>query len=51
MSFYEKLKRFGEILSDLAGLYGEMSEDLPQLHFVGAPAPAKSEVKKIAVTF
>lgn len=49
MSFYQKLKRFGELISELARLYGEMSDELPQLHFVGAPAPAKSEVKKIAV--
>lgn len=49
MSFYEKLKRLGEIISELAGLYGELSDELPQLQFVGAPVPAKSEVKKIAV--
>lgn len=47
MNWYEKVKRFGELISELAGLYGEMSDELPQLHFVGAPVPAKSEVKKI----
>ncbi len=51
MNLYEKLKRFGELISELAGLYGEMSDELPQLHIVGAPAPTKSELKKIAVTF
>lgn len=51
MNTYEKLNRLGEIISELAALYGELSEELPQLHFVGAPAPANSEVKKIAVTF
>ena len=49
MNLYEKVKRFGELISELAGLYGEMSDELPQLHFVGAgDASAKSEVKKIA---
>lgn len=47
MSFYQKLKRFGELISELAGLYGEMSDELPQLHFVGATVPAISEVKKM----
>lgn len=48
MNWYEKVKRFGELISELAGLYGEMSDELPQLHFVGAgDASAKSEVKKI----
>lgn len=48
MNLYEKLKRFGELISELAGLYGEMSDELPQLQFVGAGnASAKSEVKKI----
>lgn len=51
MGLYEKLKRFGEIISELAELYGELSEELPQLHFVGAGASANSEVKKMAVTF
>ncbi|MDE7162794.1 MAG: hypothetical protein K2O44_01785 [Clostridia bacterium] len=51
MNLYEKVKRLGELISELAGLYGEMSDDLPQLHFVGAPVPAGSEVKKIAVTY
>lgn len=52
MSFYQKLKRFGELISELAGLYGEMSDELPQLHFVGiVDAPAGFELKKIAVTF
>lgn len=51
MNTYEKLNRLGEIISELAELYGQLSDELPQLHFVGAPAPAKSEVKKIAVTY
>ena len=52
MNLYEKVKRFGELISELAGLYGEMSDELPQLHVVGAgDADAKSEVKKIAVTY
>lgn len=51
MNLYEKVKRFGELISELAGLYGEMSDELPQLHFVGAPAPAKSELKKIVGMF
>ncbi len=51
MNTYEKLNRLGEIITELAGLYGELSQELPQLHFVGASASAKSEVKKIAVTF
>ena len=46
MNLYEKLKRFGEIISELAGLYGEMTEELPQLYFTGAAAPVKSELKK-----
>lgn len=46
MSFYDNLKRFGEIISELAGLYGELSDELPQLHFVSATAPAGSELKK-----
>ncbi len=52
MNTYEKLNRLGEIIGELAGLYGELSQELPQLHFAGASnAPAESEVKKIAVTF
>lgn len=51
MNLYEKLKRFGELISELAAFYGELSEELPQLHFVGASASAKSEVKKIPRTF
>lgn len=52
MNTYEKLNRLGEIIGELAGLYGELSAELPQLHFVGAyDAAAKSEVKKIAVTY
>ena len=46
MNLYEKLKRFGEIISELAEFYGELSEELPQLHFVGASASAKSDPKK-----
>lgn len=46
MNLYEKLKRFGDIISELAGLYGEMTEELPQLYFTGADAPVKSELKK-----
>ncbi|MGN0807624.1 MAG: hypothetical protein ACI4MN_04155 [Candidatus Coproplasma sp.] len=51
MNTYEKLNRLGEIISELAELYGELSDELPQLHFVGAPVPANSEVKKIAVKY
>ena len=51
MNTYEKLNRLGEIIGELVGLYGELSQELPQLHFVGAGASAKSEVKKIAATF
>lgn len=51
MNTYEKLNRLGEIIGELAGLYGELSAELPQLYFVGANASAKSEVKKIAVMF
>ena len=52
MNTYEKLNRLGDIIGELVGLYGELSQELPQLHFVDARnAPAKSEVKKIAVTF
>ncbi len=51
MNTYEKLNKLGEIIAQLAELYGELSVELPQLHFVGANASAKSEVKKIAVTF
>lgn len=49
MNTYEKLNRLGDIIGELVGLYGELSVELPQLHFVGAcDASAKSEVKKIA---
>lgn len=51
MNLYEKVKRLGELISELAGLYGELSDELPQLHFVGATVLSKSEVKKIVVTF
>ena len=51
MNTYEKLNRLGEIITELAGLYGELSAELPQLYFVGAPVPAGSELKKIVVTF
>ncbi|MGN0823727.1 MAG: hypothetical protein ACI4MB_01510 [Candidatus Coproplasma sp.] len=51
MNTYEKLNRLGDIISELAELYGQLSEELPQLHFVGAPVSANSEVKKIAVTY
>lgn len=49
MNLYEKLKRFGELISELAGLYGEMSDELPQLQFVGVGnTSAKLEAKKTA---
>lgn len=52
MNTYEELNRLGEIIGELAELYAKLSAELPQLHFAGAgDAPAKSEVKKIAVTF
>lgn len=47
MNTYEKLNRLGEIIGELVGLYGDLSEELPQLQFVGANASAISEVKKI----
>lgn len=47
MNLYQQLKRLGEIISELAALYGELSAELPELRFVGAPAPADSEVKKM----
>lgn len=49
MGFYEKLKRLGEIINDLVGLYGELSEELPQLQFADAHTRAKSELKKMAM--
>lgn len=50
MNTYEKLNRLGEIIAELAGLYGELAEELPQLHFVGASASAISELKKMSGT-
>lgn len=47
MNTYQQLKRLGEIIAELAALYAELSAQLPQLDFVGAPAPADSEVKKM----
>ena len=47
MNLYQQLKRLGEIISELATLYGELSAELPELRFVSAPAPADSEVKKM----
>lgn len=47
MNTYQQLKRLGEIIAELTALYGELSEELPRLEFVGAPAPANSELKKM----
>lgn len=47
MNTYQQLKRLGEIIAELTALYGELSEELPRLEFVGAHAPANSELKKM----
>ncbi len=47
MNTYEKLNRLDEIIAELSALYGELSNELPRLEFVGAGAPAISEVKKM----
>ena len=46
MNTYQQLKKLGEIIAELTALYGELSEELPKLKVVSAPAPADSEVKK-----
>lgn len=47
MNTYQQLKRLGEIIAELTALYGELSEELPRLEFVGAHTPANSELKKM----
>ena len=47
MNTYQQLKKLGVIIAELTALYGELSEELPKLKVVSAPAPADSEVKKM----
>lgn len=51
MNTYEKLNKLGEIIGELTVLYRELSEELPKLEFVGAGAPADSELKKMNANF
>ena len=47
MTTKEKLNRLLAIIGELTEFYGELSGELPPLRFVGADAPANSEVKKM----
>ncbi len=47
MTTKEKLNRLLAIIGELTEFYGELSGELPPLRFVGAGAPANSELKKM----
>lgn len=49
MTTKEKLNRLLAIIGELTEFYGELSGELPPLRFVGADAPANSEVKKMPI--
>ncbi len=51
MNTKDKLQILNTAIQELMELYRILDGELPQLHFVGAPVPANSEVKKMAVTF
>ncbi len=51
MNTYDKIKRLGDIITELTELYGQLTEELPRLEFTSVYAPANSELKKIAVKF
>lgn len=49
MITYDKVKRLGEIITELTELYGQLTEELPQFQLINTDN--KSELKKIAVKF
>lgn len=46
MNLHDKIKRLGEIISELAEFYGELTEELPNLRVVVDNTRAYSDVKK-----
>ena len=48
MTTKDLVDRLAGFIRELTEFYGELAEELPQLHFVGASASAISELKKIA---
>lgn len=49
MNFYEKIKRFGAIISELTAFYGELTEELPDLRIVVDNTRKYSDLKKTIV--
>lgn len=47
MTTKEKLNLLQSAVAQLTELYRELADELPRLEFVGAPAPANSELKKM----
>ena len=47
MTTKEKLNLLQSVLTQLTELFRELNDELPRLEFVGAPAPANSELKKM----
>lgn len=49
MTTKDLVDRLAGFIRELTEFYGELAEELPQLHFVGASASAISELKKRAL--
>lgn len=51
MTLQEQLNRLLGIIGELTEFYSDLAEELPDLRFVGAGAPANSELKKMTGRF
>lgn len=49
MTAKEKLNLLQGAIAQLTELFRELNDELPKLEFVGAGAPANSEVKKMPI--